>query len=378
MNNRFYCVDVKDAHPGLLLAKDVYSESGVLIAAKNFELTDIIISRFHAHEIENIIVYTQNAEENLGIEVMFFAGDFIPIEKREENIRNFLESSQQLQKTEYKQFKKNYIEKIHQLEVGFHRIAAGQKIEPKRIYQTSNDILHSLHREQDVFQYLLSLQHSDDITYSHCLNVSLICNVFGQWLGLKNTELEMLTTAGLLHDIGKTQIPKDILFKNSKLTSDEYEIMKTHVVKGYRILERQNVHKSIQLGILMHHEKLDGTGYPTGSKGNQIPLFPRIIAIADIYDALTQNRPYREGICVFDALDYMQFNMFGKLDPSLIDTLCSYVARSYQGLRVRLSNEEEGEIVYINKTKLSKPMIRSHNDVIDLESEKKLLIKEFI
>ena len=140
----------------------------------------------------------------------------------------------------------------------------------------------------------------DDLTYVHSMNVALIASVIGKWMGYNQEKIKVLTLAGLMHDIGKLLIPEKILNKPGNLTDNEYEIMKKHVNLGYEQVKNKFMPMSVKEAILLHHEKCDGTGYPFGLKSDKIPETAKIIAIADVYDAMTSSRIYRAPICPFE------------------------------------------------------------------------------
>lgn len=141
-----------------------------------------------------------------------------------------------------------------------------------------------------------ALDAKDPYTHGHSLRVTLYSLILARKIGLNDTALEELETAGLLHDIGKISIPQKILCKNDKLTDEEYAIMKDHTSRGAKMIQNVKKLQSVAVWLKAHHERWDGRGYPSGLKGTDIPLFARIIAIADTYDAMTSTRPYRRAL----------------------------------------------------------------------------------
>lgn len=149
--------------------------------------------------------------------------------------------------------------------------------------------------------YLLKQNHPH--TYLHSINVANYSVLLGQKLGLDNESIERLKIIGLLHDIGKLNIPNDILKKPGKLTDEEFEVMKSHPVYSVELLKRAGfTNEEVLRSIKAHHERIDGTGYPRSLKGNQIPLFAKIVSIADSFEAMTSDRCYRKG----KDLDYVR------------------------------------------------------------------------
>ena len=184
-------------------------------------------------------------------------------------------------------------------------------------------------------------------------------------------DIHQLTIAGMVHDIGKTQIPDEILNKPGKLTDQEFAIMKKHVDIGYDILKNKQIDNRIREAALFHHEKCDGSGYPFGLSGDKIPTFAKILAVADIYDALTADRIYRKAVCPFTAIRMLEEDSFTKLDPKYTLPFLRNVVSSYIHNNVKLDNGEIGEVVMINDRNLSRPIVKINNRFIDLSTEPK-------
>ena len=220
-----------------------------------------------------------------------------------------------------------------------------------------------------IFTMLSTMKNYDDLTFNHSLNVALICNIFADWLNLSEDDKKLITACGLFHDVGKLLIPDAILKKPGRLTKDEFDIIKTHPVKGYQLLQKNKLDPHIQYAALMHHEKCDGSGYPIGLKGNQIDWCAQIVTIADIYEAMTAKRVYRGPISPFKVIYMFEEDGLKKYNPKYLLTFLEHVVNSYMNCKVRLSNGEEGDIVFINKVRLSKPMVKTKNNFIDLSKQ---------
>jgi putative nucleotidyltransferase with HDIG domain len=192
---------------------------------------------------------------------------------------------------------------------------------------------------------------------------------------MSKDETKVLTQAGLLHDIGKMLVPKHIISKPSRYTQDEFDEMKMHTINGYQVLKDMNLDIRVKYAALMHHERCDGTGYPNGFKSNQIEEFSKIVAIADVYDAMTSNRTYRNAICPFDVVENFERDGFLKFDPGYLLVFLERIIQSYLHNAVRLNDGREGEVVMINKLSLSRPVIRCGSTFIDLSKEPKLYIE---
>ncbi|MFW6024844.1 MAG: HD-GYP domain-containing protein [Candidatus Woesearchaeota archaeon] len=181
------------------------------------------------------------------------------------------------------------------------------------------NILKKIIQNKNLVVNMSDLKRFDDYTFNHSLNVASLSIVMGIALSFNSQQIYELGLSALLHDMGKVFISKSILNKNSKLTKQEFEIMKTHAYRGYKYLKKYyELPRQSYLGALQHHECLDGTGYPYGIRKNEISLFGKIIAIADVYDALISDRPYRNAKTSSDAIDYILVNSESKFDLDLV------------------------------------------------------------
>ena len=276
-------------------------------------------------------------------------------------------------------FNTSYNSSVNSFKTILFDAAIGKNISMDKVDKVVTSVVARLDEKRDIVRCINQIKSADQYTYTHCVNVSLLCMLLGKWLGFSKDKLIKLVQAGLLHDIGKSKVPTEILNKPSKLTSEEYEEIKKHPVYGYRMLEKEHeIDQEVRVAVLMHHERMDGTGYPTGAKGDQINMMARIIAVADIYDAMTSNRVYREKESPFEVFHIMEEEAVGKLDLTVVNAFLSNIAAYYVGDFARLSTGEVCEIVYINPRLVSRPIIRVDDKYIDLSKEKELKILEIL
>lgn len=192
----------------------------------------------------------------------------------------------------------------------------GENTEP--IKETVNNIIESLIDNKDRVYDSLVHKGLDLYTYNHSLNVTILCIRMAIEIGLKKSEIENLALGALLHDIGHSVISQEIVNKQGRLNSNEYKIFRMHVTEGEKILRGyKNIHEDTFIPLLQHHEKLTGNGYPLKLKGKDIKLYGRITAIADCYDSLTTNRPFRVANTPFYALSIIAKET-GDFDPTLL------------------------------------------------------------
>jgi len=218
-----------------------------------------------------------------------------------------------------------------------------------------------------------------DSIYRHSINVAVLSNLLGKWIGLEDKKVLLLTYSGLLHDIGKTQIDSKIFSTNKPLTEDELKKMKSHPLLGYKIVNEINfLDKSVAQGILMHHERIDGSGYPLGLQSDKISQFAKIISIADVFDAINSNRSYRKKKLPFEALEIIKAESFGKLDYTYCNVFLDHMFNYYIGKDVVLNNNKIAQIIQMNINNLDRPLILLDNNFVKLSEHKDLDIKEFV
>jgi len=168
----------------------------------------------------------------------------------------------------------------------------------------------------------LSILSHEYYTHTHSLNVCVYGICLSKELGLKENALEQIGLSALLHDIGKSKISDTILYKDSKLSNSEFKEVQRHSDYGWKILKQLGItNENILKGVRNHHEKIDGSGYPDSLQGNEIHLFARIIAVCDVFDALSTQKKHKDSYSTFDTLHYMKLNMKTHLDISLINQL---------------------------------------------------------
>jgi len=245
-----------------------------------------------------------------------------------------------------------------------------------RLQDIANSTIKTLLSFNSVISFLHLINNNDDYTFRHSLNVAVIAGVVGKWLQYSEDQIKDLVLAGLLHDIGKTGIPLDILNKPGKLTAQEMDVMKQHSRLGYELIVREKeINSLVKEAILQHHERLDGSGYPKNLLKHDISRIASIIAVADTYDAMTSHRVYRDALTPLSVMEELLQEMFEKLDAEICLLFINHTKEALIGSFVRLSNGIEGKIVFMNKQNTIEPIIQVANGhYIDLKNEKNLQI----
>ncbi len=355
----------QDLVPGMIISEDVYTYNNQLILPKDMVLTDKAITKLEFYSILSVRIKEETAN---------ITPDTVP--QKEASFSEKIKAS-----AEYRKFKKTFDESVESFSSSINDIVTRRSnghvdtetmlAEPTKLLSGNMSGLH-------LFDMLHNMRMYDDPTYAHCLNVSLICNVFGKWLGMPQGDLDTLTLCGLLHDVGKLHIPEKIVTKPAKLTDEEYSIIKTHTIEGFNILKETDVNDHVKNAALMHHERCDGSGYPLGLTGDRIDRFAKIVSIADVYDAMTSARCYRGPLCPFQVIGIFESEGLQKYDAQYILVFLEYIVNTYLNNRVRLSNGLEGDIVLINKLDLAHPMVHVGSHYLDLSHEHGIFIEAII
>ncbi|WP_339230799.1 HD-GYP domain-containing protein [Oceanobacillus sp. FSL K6-2867] len=221
----------------------------------------------------------------------------------------------------------------------------------------------------------------EDYIYFHSVAVSLLSAFIGRKMGLSKGEWLQSGIAGLLSNCGMARLDFSTLTKKGTLTPGEWKEFKNHPTYSYRMIEHlPTITAGVKLGVLQHHERLDGTGYPLGITNEKIHLFAKLIAVSDTYVALTSERMHAKRKNLFQAIEVVEKDKYMKLDAQVLNILIDNFAHFSIGLDVILSNGKHGEIVFMETTKPTKPMIRITEDdtVISLEQMPELYIKEIV
>lgn len=225
---------------------------------------------------------------------------------------------------------------------------------------------------QTIIQYfdmLHNLRSSDDSVYSHSLNVAMISRILGKWLKWSSSDLDNLVIAGLLHDIGKITIPPEILNKEGKLTDEEFEQIRWHPRAGYELIKDLKIDSRIKKAALQHHERCDGSGYPMKATELMLDDFAMVVAIADVYDAMTAARKYRAPLCPFQVIREFEHDGYHKYKTEFLLTFLRHIATTYQNNRVILSDGRAAKIILLNRNALSEPLVQLNDgSCIDLAS----------
>ena len=248
----------------------------------------------------------------------------------------------------------------------------------------SSGRLRDLYKEgATAVSMMYSMNQEGDYNLHHCVHLAILGGLMARWMGLTGIDRQNMVLAGLFLDIGKQMIPKDLLEKKGLLTEEEFDILKNHVVDSFKIVEGSELAGRTDLmnGIIQHHERNNGTGYPSGLNGDVITTFGKVLAILDCYDAMASSRSYAEKRSPFEVFKVLYADVLdGKLDSEYAVLFMRKMNAALNGCWLRLSDGSAGRIVYIDESRVTAmPVVQlADGGFIDLNTVKDLTVVEIM
>ena len=237
-------------------------------------------------------------------------------------------------------------------------IRLGQSFEVDRVEEIVDDMVESIVRNPDALMWVARLREQDITAYGHGLQVSVYLTAFGRQLGFPKAHLEILAQVGLLLDVGKIRLPRELIEKQGRLEPEEFEAVKAHVQHGLDILRQTpNFHPDVLEGIAQHHERMNGSGYPRGIMGDEIGVVGRMAGIVDCFAALTNHRPYAAAVSSYEALRNIASWGGDFFHEPLVQQFVSSVGVFPVGSLIELSTGEVAVVVAHNKLRRLKPRV---------------------
>ncbi len=301
--------------PGMISTKTILDKRGTLLLSANHAITRDIISAMKRAELPGVYIfdeYTQFEQLN----------SLVDDELRREVIKDLKDFN---------------IDKV--------------------IFLT-NKIVEDIMQSKDLLVDLNELSIYDSDTYEHSMSVCTLATTCGVGMGLNTEQLQQLALAAMLHDVGKRNIPKEILNKPGKLTKEERELINEHPQMGYDMLYANNgISPYVRAAILSHHENYDGSGYPKGLEEDEIPLFGRIIHVADVYDALSRKRAYKDSYKQSESIEFLMAQCGIMFDLEIVETFLKYIVVYPVGCDVLLSDGRAAHVIKNRSSSIMRPVV---------------------
>jgi putative nucleotidyltransferase with HDIG domain len=337
-------IKVNSLKAGVTLGKDIFTYDAKLLLPRGTVITSEHLDNLRSRNIDDVFIMDTGA--------------------RVKSIRNFEDV---------------YSNSLDIIRSFMLEAKLGKSLDLEDVSDITELLLEQVFDAGDLFRHMRLMQEKDDYLFTHSVNVSLLCILMGRWLKCDREVIKELGQAGLLHDIGKVFIDDSILNKPGKLTDDEYEEIKKHTLLGYNLLsEHKQVSNNVANAALMHHERADGSGYPMGSKGYSKNLCVSVVAVADVYDAVTSTRVYSPKKSPYSAAEILWQESFGKLNPRISKVFYDRITNFYVGNEVLLSNDEIGVVIYVDPSQPTRPIVMVGERFINLANDRSITILEVL
>jgi len=346
---------------GCILSEDVFSLSTRPIMKSKSVMTKELIEVLQAFLVKEVVV-----EKYLVDGKSFLPKEVLDSEQRSEEIGEI-------------SFNAVYLEAVQKYKRLFKGWQAGAIVDVLKVREFFIPLLkRALKSPKDIF-LLYHYSTKEEYFFHHAISVGLISGYLGEKFQLTAGEIVQLSLAGCLCDAGMAKMSTHILEKKTSLTRDEFQEVKNHPIYSYKMLQKSTVlKKDILVAILQHHERLDGSGYPLKDTGDRIHLYSRIVAVADVYHAMTSERIYRSKHSPYKVLEMITRDDFGKYDIRVLKALETGILNFQIGSKVKLSDSRIGTVMYQNAQCPTRPIVQLETELLDLEKKRELFIEAVI
>lgn len=359
--------------PGMIVGKEIMSETGRLLVSPGTVLDDYLIRR-----LENLGVWQAEIIELL-------EANYVPQEEQApamdvSQLNQLFVQTDQVENSEQQAFSHEYNDMLKRLKTCFTSIRLENELNMDQIMDVTEEILTLSFRGPALVNHLHLTRRQDDYLIHHSVDVALLAGFIGASLGDLTLQQELVLT-GLLHDIGKISIPIHVLNKVGQLSDEEFEMVRGHPAWAYKFLKNiKEISPSVLYGVLQHHERIDGSGYPFKAKGDKTHPFGKIIGLADVYSAMTSVKAYGQTHSPFLAADAIKKEMYaGKFDPSICNPFISHLYDSLIGSWVMLSDGREVQVIFWNDSTKGKFLFKTkEGEVFDLSKHPGLQITRLV
>lgn len=362
-------VKIKGLIEGCILSQDVYGMTSTPIMKRNTVLTNELIEILQLFLIPSVEVNS----------ILVTGTPFQPSEDLVENER--LLSNHSSNGLEERDFVTLFLVATREYKRHFQLWQSGLPIDISQLRGILIPLLDvALQKSSEIF-YLHHLSTKEEYLYQHSLAVGILCGFIAKRLNYSQGNIVQAALAGFLADCGLAKVRPGILQKDTALTSEEFNEIKNHTKYSYLLVQHvSSLKEGTKVAIFQHHERLDGSGYPIALTDPKIHDVAKIIAVADTYHAMTSERIYRKKQSPFKVLESMRQDQFGQFDVQILRALCSGIINFSKGSKVKLSNGQLGEVLFISDKSPTRPLVKldETSEMINLESNRELYIEEII
>lgn len=345
-------IPIKNLKPGMISTKDI-NFHGTLLLAKDSPFTESVIKTLIGNYIfATVEIYSD--KETTAKDLSFKLRNTDDLDK---SFDNFSKSLEKL----------------------FDNISTVKfnGMEELRIF--SKQIQNEYISTNTVIKDLVFYNYKNHNIYRHSINVAALSYILGKWLGFNETELNLLNYSAILHDLGKAKFGLDQPKNSAHLTLKERKALTMHPIEGYNLIKTiPYLDSSVALGVLMHHERIDGSGYPLGIKGNKIHKFSKVIAITELFEETVANNRKNITFSPLDALELIRKESYSTLEKNYCNMFINHISNFCSGEYVVLNDNRHCKFIKANNTDLANPLVLYKDSFIDLREEPELAIKNFI
>ncbi|MDQ0220928.1 HD-GYP domain-containing protein (c-di-GMP phosphodiesterase class II) [Peribacillus cavernae] len=354
-------VKTDDLVEGTILAKDIPG-----LANRPIMASKTIINHDRLEVLKAFLIAEVSVEKTLinGL-------PFVP--------KEMIEDEEEEKEADDSHFISAYLRTVQSYKKLFRNWQAGSSIEVSKVRELIIPLFNKVMQNQSQLFLLHHYSTKADYLFHHAISVGLISGYLAKNLNYEQGDMFQIVMAGCLVDCGMAKVPPTILEKKTSLSSEEFEEVKRHPIYSLQMLQNSPLLKeAVKYAILQHHERLDGSGYPSGRRGQSPHAFSRIVAVADVYHAMTSERNYRIKQSPFKVMEMILQDDFGKFDISAVKTLLSGITNFSIGSKVKLSNGYTAEIIFIESNGPTRPMVKllDTGEIIHLGKNREIFIEE--
>ncbi len=343
---------------GMIIKCDVYNRSGVILVPEDTVVTKEVFDLLSRHLIDDVIV------------------DYIAETKLPEKSPS---DRKKLRQKKIKEFTETYQIAEDTLTQNLKDIVQQDKdVDIPALLNILHSVIHKTDSDLDLCDMLYRMERSSNTLYAHSINVALYSQLLARWSGFSSEDIELVSLAGLLHDIGHMKYPEQDSEHFTLHDGLEKNGHEQHPTYAYKTLQNKTIDHRIKQAVLTHHERLDQSGFPLGISFTNINQTSRVLSIADTYVTLITEEPGHPALTPFEALKLLQDTEYKKFDPQFLQTFIDRVSQNYIQHEVLLTDGQTATIIMLNKLDLTKPLVQVGNMFLDLALIKDLSIKKFL